>query len=120
MKMLVMEHDPTDRFILEKAVGSKYESTLFGSEPEALEYASSNFFDIALINVHLLNHWDGLQFLRDLKKCSSHSFTSIAMATELGERSVKMIMQAGFDAILSLPINDENLREVLKSSQTHL
>ena len=108
MKVLVVENDRTDLFILKKTLEIKYDLVLFESTQKALEYAAANYFDIALINAHLTKYWDGVSFLTELKNCSQCSFTSIALLTEMSTNTLRLIKEAGFDIALLLPLSEQN------------
>ena len=113
MKILVVTDDRTDRYIIQKKLESEFEIVACASAKEAMEYAEQNLFDIALIDVYIVEPWDGLLLLRDLRKVTNFSFRAIAITGAPSELITPEILEAGFEGVLLHPLNVDEFKKFI-------
>ena len=113
MKVIVIDDEKLDLFIASKLLQPDFEVTGFTSPREAIEWCTSNPFDVAIIDYYLDNGVLGIHVLKDLRKISN-SFKAILLTNHLEEDQAKEMVGAGFDKIVYKPVSLEKVKEALK------
>jgi DNA-binding NarL/FixJ family response regulator len=112
MKVLVIDDEKLDLFIASKLLQPDFEVTGFTSPREAIAWATSNPFDVAIIDYYLDNGVLGVHVLKDLRK-NKNSFKAILLTNHLEEDQAKEMMAAGFNSIIYKPVSLEKVKDAM-------
>ena len=105
MHVLVVDDLKEDRYIIKKLLNPYYTVTTLSSATEAVAFALSHSFDVAVVNAMLREDLDGINLLRDLKNIRQNNFLALACTCHPEpSRNVKLL-QAGFKDILLKPFD---------------
>jgi len=113
LSVLVVDDLQIDRLILKKQLGSDYRVTTLSSALEAKAFAHTHTFDIALLNVMLLNDLDCIELLKDLENITEREFLSIAITCHIDAPRQHKIMASGFKAIMTKPFDKNVFRDIV-------
>jgi CheY-like chemotaxis protein len=112
--ILAVEPDPVDRLILEKILDNEQYLVCLTSAREALSFAMSNVFDIAIINDKLINHHEAVGLLQKLKDINPN-FISI-VTTALSNQTLELRwIKSGFDGVAVKPLTTSILKPIINS-----
>lgn len=111
MHVLVVDDLQTDRFILKKLLAPYYGVTTLSSSREAIAFALSHTFDVALLNVSMLYDMDCLDLLHKLRNIQAHPFTAFATTCHVDKGRYRKLLQSGFESVMMKPfdVNEFNL-----------
>lgn len=105
MHVLVVDDQTIDRYVIKKTLSPLFKVTTLSSTREAVSFAHSNSFDIALLNVMIHNDLDGLCLLLQLKKISITPFLPIAITSHIDEIRYQKLINAGFSEVMQKPFD---------------
>ena len=105
MHVLVVDDLKEDRFIIKKLLNPYYTVTTLSSATEAVAFALSHSFDVAVVNAMLREDLDGIRLLRDLKNIRQNNFLALACTCHPEPSRNKKLLQAGFKDILLKPFD---------------
>jgi DNA-binding NtrC family response regulator len=113
IRVLAIDPDLTDRFILKKILSDQFEVITLSSAREALSFARSQEFEIAIINNKLINHQDGVLLLRQLKQIN-RKFLPVATTTIADTYHDRALRQSGFELVAQKPLNSKQLQDMIR------
>jgi CheY-like chemotaxis protein len=114
MHVLVVEDLQTDRFILKKLLTPHYGVTTLSSSREAIAFALSHTFDVALLNVSLLHDMDCLDLLYELRSIQAHPFTAFATTCHVDKGRYRKLLQSGFESVIMKPFDVDEFNLLVK------
>lgn len=113
MHILVVDDLTTDRFIVKKMLQPEYHVTTLASAREALAFASTRPFDIAILNVMLKDDLDGIDLLLDLREMKGPAFQAFAITCHVDDRRASLLLDSGFVEILKKPFDKDHFTRLL-------
>lgn len=113
MHILVVDDLITDRFIVKKILQPEYHVTTLASAREAMAFASTRPFDIAILNVMLKDDLDGIDLLQDLREMKGPSFQAFAITCHVDDRRATLLLDSGFVEILKKPFDKDLFNRLL-------
>jgi CheY-like chemotaxis protein len=117
MHILIVEDQKLDRFISKKLLSPFFEVTTLSSATEAVSFALSNQFDIALINVMLNRDLDSIELLQDLQFIHAEKFIPYAITCHIDATREDLLLKAGFRKVIRKPFDLEFFVELLKEEE---
>jgi CheY-like chemotaxis protein len=111
----VVDDLQTDRFILKKLLAPYYGVTTLSSAREAIAFALSHTFDVALLNVSLLYDMDCLDLLQQLRSIQAHSFTAFATTCHVDKGRYRKLLQSGFESVIMKPFDIDEFNLLVKN-----
>jgi CheY-like chemotaxis protein len=115
MTILAVDDLRIERFIIKKQLGADFCVTTLSSANEAVAFARSHEFDIALINLMLRDDLDGIHLLNKLRRVNRNDFLAIATTCYVDQKRFDVVMRSGFHALMIKPLNVERLRHLTES-----
>lgn len=105
-KVLIIEDDAINAFVLQKFIEKKYTATLAKNGHEALTLAQQESFDVILMDINLGDeNLDGVQLLQKIRAIPNYTNATIFAVTSFAMRGDKeSFLAAGFDRYFSKPI----------------
>ncbi|HEY9045126.1 MAG TPA: response regulator [Ohtaekwangia sp.] len=113
MHVLVVDDVQVDRFILKKLLMPSYGVTTLSSSKEAVAFALSHNFDIALLNVTLKEDMDCLELLSDLRSISPVPFKAFATTCHVDRPRYKKLLQSGFESVMLKPFDIDRFHQLV-------
>src|SRR5688572_4594559 len=113
MHILVVEDLKIDRFIIKRLLQSEFEVTTLSSAQEAIAFARSHFFDVAIINVLLRNDLDCIGLLRELKIIRPDNFIAIALTCYIDQPRYEKVTKAGFLEVMMKPFDKIEFQQLI-------
>lgn len=113
MHILVVDDLITDRFIVKKMLQPEYHVTTLASAREALAFAATRPFDIAILNVMLKDDLDGIDLLLDLREMKGPAFQAFAITCHIDDRRASLLLDSGFVEILKKPFDKDHFTRLL-------
>ena len=109
-KILVVDDDELILIAIQELLTpSGFTVTTLSSGPEALEKASSDLFDLVILDV-IMPEMDGYEVCRRIRKMDSYAETPILMLTaKSAEEDKQRGMEAGANLYLPKPISPRRL-----------
>jgi CheY-like chemotaxis protein len=114
VRVLLVEHLKTDRFIISGELSPRYSVTALASAEEAIDFAHTNPFDVALIDVMLRNDLDSIPLLSELQRLRKQSFLPLAMSSYVDDGRRSRLYQAGFVAVFDKPVDIDRFENVIR------
>ena len=114
MNVLVVDDLQIDRFLLKKLLAPHYGVTTLSSSREAIAFALSHTFDIALLNVNLLHDMDCVGLLHELRAIQPHPFTAFATTCHVDKSRYKRLLQSGFESVMMKPFDMDEFNLLVK------
>lgn len=114
MHVLVVDDLQTDRFILKKLLVPYYGVTTLSSSREAIAFALSHTFDVALLNVSLLYDMDCLDLLYELRHIQAHPFAAFATTCHVDKGRYRKLLQSGFESVIMKPFDVDEFNLLVK------
>ncbi|MBL0744771.1 response regulator [Chryseolinea lacunae] len=105
MHVLVVDDRQEDRFIIKKLLKPHYTVTTLSSAREAVAFAQSHAFDVALLNAMLRTDLDGIDLLRALKVIQPETFLALACTCHSEPQRRQKLLQAGFRNVILKPFD---------------
>ena len=105
MHVLVVDDVQVDRFIVKKLLIPMYGVTTLSCSKEAVAFALSHTFDVALLNVTLRNDMDCIELLEDLRNICALPFTAIATTCYVDKARHKKLLHSGFQSVMLKPFD---------------
>lgn len=105
MHVLVVDDRQEDRFIIKKLLKPHYAVTTLSSAREAVAFAQSHAFDVALLNAMLRTDLDAIDLLRALQCIHSDAFLALACTCHPEPQRQQKLLQAGFKKVLHKPFD---------------
>ena len=112
-RVLVVEHLKTDRYIISQELAQGYAVTALASADEAIAFARTQAFDIALIDVMLRNDLDSIPLLATLQQIRKNAFLPLAMSSYVDDGRRARLFQAGFVAVFDKPFDIDQFEKVI-------
>jgi two-component system cell cycle response regulator DivK len=105
-KVLIIEDDAINAFVLQKFIEKKYTAILAKNGHEALTLVQQESFDVILMDINLGDeNLDGVQLLQKIRAIPNHTDATIFAVTSFAMRGDKeSFLAAGFDRYFSKPI----------------
>jgi CheY-like chemotaxis protein len=117
MKILVVDDLKVDRYVIKKELQTDFQVTTLSSAREALAFAQSHVFEVALINVMLEHDLDGIELLKNLRHVNRFNFLAIAITCYIDQPRHDKVLRAGFESVMIKPFDKNNfLRLVFQKS----
>jgi CheY-like chemotaxis protein len=113
MHVLVVDDVQIDRFILKKLLLPSYGVTTLSSSKEAIAFALSHTFDIALLNVTLKEDMDCLELLSDLRNISPVPFKAFATSCHVDRLRHRKLLQSGFLSVMLKPFDIDRFNQLV-------
>ena len=106
-KVLIIEDDAINAFVLQKFIEKKYTAVLAKNGHEALHLVQKEAFDVILMDINLGDeNLDGVQLLQKIRTIPGYSKSTIFAVTSFAMRGDKeSFLAAGFDQYFSKPID---------------
>jgi DNA-binding NtrC family response regulator len=117
MTVLAVDDLRIERFIIKKQLGSDFRVTTLSSANEAVAFAKSHEFDIALINLMLRDDLEGIHLLNKLKRINRNDFLAIATTCYVDQKRYDAVMRSGFHALMIKPLNLDRFRYLAESQK---
>jgi len=114
VRVLLVEHLKTDRYIISEELSSRYAVTAIASAAEAIAFAGTNPFDVALIDVMLRDDLDSIPSLLELQRVRKQSFLPLAMTAYVDDGRRSRLFQAGFAAVIDKPVDIDRFEKVIR------
>jgi DNA-binding NtrC family response regulator len=111
-RVLVVDPDVVDRYIAKKILSEDYDVITLSSAKEAMAFARSNTFEVAIIHHKLVNHFDGITLLGQLRNVNK-TFLPIATTAIRDNHNELLLKTYGFKEVAEKPLTSERLRQVL-------
>ena len=117
VRVLVVDDEPMNLMVAEGVFQSyQMEVTTAWSGMEAIEICEKEEFDLVFLD-HMMPEMDGVETLKRLQKKqadSQHIPTYIAFTANAVSGAREMFLQEGFDEFISKPIEDQELKRLLR------
>ena len=113
MKILIIDDEELDLFINKKLLGLEYQTEGFSSIEDAVQWASTHDFDIALIDYYLGHNIYAHNALEKLTKVKSKNFEAFVLSNFVDQRQSEELIKAGFKNIIYKPLTVETFKSVL-------
>ena len=113
VRVLLVEHLKTDRYIISEELSSRYCVTALASAAEAIDFSRTHPFDVALIDVMLRNDMDSIPLLLELQRVRKQSFLPLAMTSYVDDGRRSRLFQAGFAAVFDKPVDIDRFEKVI-------
>lgn len=114
MKILIIDDESLDLFVAKRLLSLEFEVEGFTTLEEALAWANTNSFDVALIDYYItptvLAH-DALKALQTLK---GNTFKAFTLSNYVDSQQVSQLKEAGFDDVIFKPLTLESFKERIK------
>ena len=114
MKLLVIDDEKLDLFIASKLLQEEFEVTGFTSPTEAFSWATTNSFDIAIIDYYLDNGILGVNVLKELRQKKGKAFKAILLTNHVEDDQLAQLKESGFDNIIYKPVSLQKVNDALK------
>jgi len=114
VRILLVEHLKLDRYIISQELSVRYAVSALGSAEEAIRFAQTNSFDIALIDAMLTSDLDSIPLLWELQRLRKQAFLPVAISCYVDEGRRTKLCQAGFVTVLNKPIDINRLDKVIR------
>lgn len=105
-KVLIIEDDAINAFVLQKFIEKKYIAVLAKNGQEALQILQQETFSVILMDINLGDeNLDGVQLLQKIRTIPTQASTTVFAVTSFAMRGDKeTFLKAGFDQYFSKPI----------------
>ncbi|MCH5344401.1 MAG: response regulator, partial [Acetatifactor sp.] len=117
VSVLVVDDEPMNRMVAEGIFNSyQMEVKTAASGREAIEICEKEEFDLIFLD-HMMPEMDGVETLKILRKNQKDTgkpHTIIAFTANAVSGAREMFLQEGFDEFLSKPIDDQELKRLLR------
>jgi len=113
VKILIIDDEELDLFINKKLLGLEYETEGFSSIQEAVQWAGTHDFDIALIDYYLGHNVYAHNALQKLQEVTAKNFEAFVLSNFVDQRQTEELIKAGFKDIISKPLTVETFKSVL-------
>ncbi len=113
MKIIIIDDEQLDLFINKKLLGLEFDVTGFTSHTEAVSWAQSNTFDVALIDYYLGPNLYAHNVLKDLTAIKGNTFKAFVLSNFVDEKQVTELRAAGFEDIIYKPLTIELFKSKL-------
>ncbi|OIO73548.1 MAG: hypothetical protein AUJ85_07835 [Elusimicrobia bacterium CG1_02_37_114] len=111
VKIMVIDDSEAICQMCKKALENEAKVEVFTDPKEALEHFSTEFFDLALIDMRLPGSgMDGIEILNEIKKISNSTDTMLMTAFPSSSRITEEAARLGVYDFLFKPIEINNLR----------
>jgi CheY-like chemotaxis protein len=117
MKILFVDDIQVDRFVAKKILQDDFHVITLSSAVEAIAFAGSHPFDVALINVMLQYDLDCIALLRKLKLLSQTPFIAIAITCHIDEYRHDQVIRNGFEAVMHKPLNKSRFLQLISQNK---
>jgi DNA-binding NarL/FixJ family response regulator len=111
-RILALDLDPVDRLILRKVLENDFEIIGVHSEQQAIAFATATTFDIAVINIKIINHFDSIAVLSRLRKIHP-SFVAIATTPLLYNELESTLIKSGFNGVALKPLTPTRIKSII-------
>ncbi|MGZ3882658.1 MAG: response regulator [Bacteroidia bacterium] len=113
--ILIVEDDRLSAFLAEKNLEGHFKTTVVTNGHSALEAVEQTKFDAILMDINLGDEMmDGLRTMRMIKQHIRHEKMKIFAITSVSDAREWYIKQ-GFEDLIMKPINEEKIRNIIKS-----
>lgn len=112
VKILLVDDEPLDLFIAKKQLSLEFDVTAFSTSAEAVTWAKSNEFDIALIDYYLGPDL-GSEVLKELVAAKGKIFKAFLLTNFVDPQQVLALKAEGFDDVIFKPLNPDKLKSHL-------
>ena len=120
MKILIIDDESLDLFVAKRLLSLEFEVEGFTTLEEALTWASTNSFDVALIDYYItptvLAH-DALKALRTLR---GNTFKAFTLSNYVDSQQVSQLKEAGFDDVIFKPLTERLFVLLLEDKQEYV
>lgn len=107
MKILIVDDEKLDLFIAKKLLNMEFEAEGFSELPDVLNWASTNDFDLAIIDYYLTPPLLADQVLRDLINIKGNSFKAYVLTNYIDNDLATQLKENGFEGIINKPLTLE-------------
>ena len=115
-RLLLVDDNRDNLDVLAVLLSEKYDVTACGSAAEAVRVAGSTAFDVLVLDIGMAP-MDGLECLRVLRDMPHHAATpAIALTAFARQVDLEDFLQAGFQAVVTKPIMDQERLEAVIDS----
>jgi signal transduction histidine kinase/CheY-like chemotaxis protein len=121
--ILILDDNLESRIVLQKMLGGHYRCQVAATPAESFDLASSQTFDLLLLDINLKDPLTGVDVLQQLRSQPQYQRTPAVALTAFalpGDR--ERFLEAGFDAYLAKPVLkadlEDTLHRLLTSEQT--
>jgi len=115
LRVLIVDDEKLDLFIANKLLNMEYEATGFAEPEEALTWASSNDFDVAVIDYYLTPPWLADAVLEKLRAVKGNNFRAYVLTNYVDQAKQLDLIKNGFEGVLVKPITLEKFRDIVSS-----
>jgi DNA-binding NtrC family response regulator len=115
-KILVIDDEKLDLFISKKLLSLEYQVEGFTTINEALQWASENSFDVALIDYYLGPNLYAHTVLKDLLAAKGPAFKAIVLSNFVDDKQIRELKDSGFAEIIYKPLTLEKFKSVIEGS----
>ena len=107
MKVLILDDEKFDLFVVKKLVGLEFEAEGFTVPQEALDWARANTFDVVIIDYYLTTTVQAHHVLQQLHTFVTHPFRAFVLTNYVDSQQVTELKAARFDAVIHKPFTLE-------------
>lgn len=113
-RLLIVDDDPSIRYLLARLLGQHYEVEVAASTGEALEIAAKQSFDVFLLDINLQEKTTGFGLLQALRKMPEHKDTpAVACTAYATPYNIDSYHEGGFNGCVSKPFTRTSLSDML-------
>ena len=117
MRILAVDPDRVDRLILKRTLSRNHMITTLSSADEALQFASTQQFDVLIVNKNLVNDYDCIFLLKRLRRDVRHPFVALATTALSDDSRDGLLLKAGFEAVIVKPVKYEAFIRIIQDVQ---
>ena len=110
MKILVVDDEELDLFINNKLLSLEFDTAGFTSSKDAVLWAQTNDFDVAMIDYYLGPGIFAENLLRELIALKGLTFKAFVVSNYVDEKQTMDLKQAGFHEIIYKPLTLETFK----------
>jgi CheY-like chemotaxis protein len=114
MKILVIDDEMLDLFLSKKILGMEYEVEGFNTLPAALQWATTNSFDVLISDYHLGNGLHALDVLKAFTESKGKTFKSFVLTNYIDDHKIAELKQAGFNGVIDKPMELGKFKKLLE------
>ena len=116
-RILAVEDNPDTQLLLRYLLRSTYDLEIVPHVDEAIEMASSNRFDVLLLDINLGEERTGIDLLHQLRKMSGYETTpALALTAYAMPGDRERFVSSGFNGYVSKPFTRKELYEAIREA----
>jgi DNA-binding NtrC family response regulator len=115
VKILIVDDEQLDLFITKELLALEFQVEGFTSLPDAVNWATSNEFDILVSDFYLGNGLHAEDVLKQISAVRPSGFKAFVLSNHIDEQQAINLKKAGFYGIIDKPITVDKFKASLNA-----